>query len=171
MMVVGNKSQRQEIGQTLQDQPLQCGNFEMKEVTTWKWLGQIISVKGLGDSVAQTIASREGKVRGACLEIAQVCNDWRARAVGGLDKALLLWEICVVPSLLHGCGTWVGITAAMEKRLNDLQLWFARLALQVGKALQGHPQGRPHLGDRSPQHEAEDLDREGDACVSHSITG
>ena len=39
----------------------------------------------------------------------------------------------VVPSLLHGCGTWVGITAAIEKKLNDLQLWFARLALQVGK--------------------------------------
>ena len=67
------------------------------------------------------------------MEIAQVCNDWRARAAGGLDTALLLWEVCVVPSLLHGCGTWVAVTAAMEKRLNDLQLWFARLALQVGK--------------------------------------
>ena len=132
-VLVGNKTQRQDLRQGFQGKPLMCGNFEVKEVTTWKWLGQMISGEGLGASVAQTIASREGKVRGACLEIAQVCNDWRARSAGGLETALLLWESCVVPSLLHGCGTWVGITAPMEKKLNDLQLWFARLALQVGK--------------------------------------
>ena len=48
--------------------------------------------------------------------------------MGGLDTVLMVWEVCVVPSLLHGCGTWVAVTAAIEKRLNDLQLWFARLA-------------------------------------------
>ena len=133
VVVVGNKAQRQQIHQELLNKPLMSGEVETQEKETWKWLGQIMSGKGLGDSIVQTISAREGKIRGASLEIAQICNDWRARAVGGLDTALLLWEVCVVPSLLHGCGTWVAITAAMEKRLNDLQLWFARLALQVGK--------------------------------------
>ena len=31
-------------------------------------------------------------------------------------------------------------------------------------------QCRPHLGDRSPQHEAEDLDQEGDACDEDMVT-
>ena len=86
VVVVGNKVQRQQILQVLRDKPLMCGNFETKEKETWKWLGQIISGKGLGDSIAQTITSREGKIRGACLEIAQVCNDWRARAAGGWTR-------------------------------------------------------------------------------------
>ena len=79
-----------------------------------------------------TIVAREGKIRGAGLEIADIINDWRARAAGGLGTALLLWETCVIPSLLYGACTWVGMTAASVRRLNNLQRWFARLVLQVG---------------------------------------
>ena len=63
-------------------------------------------------------------------------NDWRARAAGGLDTALLLWERCVIPSLLYGAGTWVDVSATTIKSLNNLQRWFLRLVLQV-------PQGTP----------------------------
>ena len=45
---------------------------------------------------------------------------------------MMLWEVCVVPSLLHGCGTWVQMSAATENKLDDIQRWFARLILQVG---------------------------------------
>ena len=68
----------------------------------------------------------------ACLEIADVIQDWRAQVVGGIDSALLMWEACCVPSLLVGAGTWVGITPAAERRLEALQHWFLRLVLRVG---------------------------------------
>ena len=110
-----------------------CGNFETKEKNQDKWLGQILSSAGLADSVLQTVISREGKIRGACLEISLIINDWRAQSLGGMETALMLWETCCVPSMMHGAGTWVEMNKATEKRLNTLQCWFVRLILQVGQ--------------------------------------
>ena len=45
----------------------------------------------------------------------------------------MLWEVCCIPSLMHGAGTWVEISKAAEKTLNSLQLWFVRLVLRVGQ--------------------------------------
>ena len=87
---------------------------------------------GLPKSVAATVQSREGKIRGACLEIAQIVNDWRAHIVGGMETGLLLWEACCVPSLFNGAGSLIEISKATEKKLNQIQYWGLRLFLQVG---------------------------------------
>ena len=83
----------------------------------------------MAGTVAETVAAREGKIRGACLE---VVNDWRARAVAGLESALFLWESVCVPSLFHGAGTWTEISTETENKLNQIQLWYLRLVLQIG---------------------------------------
>jgi hypothetical protein len=67
-----------------------------------------------------------------CLEISQIINDWRSQAVGGMETALMLWEVCCVPSLLHGAGTWTDISKQTEKQLNQCQNWFFRLILRTG---------------------------------------
>ena len=100
----------------MQKNPLLCGKFETKEKDKDKWLGQTISSSGLTDCVAQTVSAKEGKIRGACLEIALIINDWRAQDIGGMKTALLLWESCCISSLLHGAGTWVQINSETEKR-------------------------------------------------------
>ena len=38
-----------------------CGKFEMKQAEKVKWLGQQISAGGLAESVAETVAAKEGK--------------------------------------------------------------------------------------------------------------
>ena len=53
--------------------------------------------------------------------------------MGGFDTALMLWETCCIPSLMHGAGTWVEISSQTEKQLNKLQNWFARLIWRVGQ--------------------------------------
>ena len=131
-LILGTKKQKKEIRTQMKEAPLMCGNFETKEKETEKWLGQSMSNKGLADSVAKTVESREGKVKGACLEIIQIVNDWRAEVVGGMESGLMLWEKCIIPSLLHGAGTWTEMTADSVKRLNGLQRWFMRMLLQVG---------------------------------------
>ena len=136
-LIMGSKEQMKAASKEMETNPVRCGEVELKEQEVWKWLGQHLSSKGLGDSVAVTVAAREGRVRGACLEIAQIVNDWRAGVVGGLDTAILLWEVCVIPSLLHGAGTWVEVTRATIDKLNSLQRWFARLVLQVGPGTPG----------------------------------
>ena len=130
--VIGSHKQREKVRQELTVNPLMCGNFETVLKDKFKWLGQILSTRGLADSVAETITSREGKIRGACLEISNIINDWRAQVCGGMLTALVLWESCCIPSLLSGAGTWTEITTAQEKKLNQLQCWYLKLILQVG---------------------------------------
>ena len=108
----------------LEKEPLMCGNFETKLKEQFKWLGQILSSGGLAESVAATVESREGKIQGACLEIAKIVNDWRSKIVGGMETALMLWEVCCIPSLLHGAGIWTKISSKTEKQLNRCQNWF-----------------------------------------------
>ena len=131
-MVIGSKKQRDAIQAKIEEEPLVCGKYETKFVEDEKWLGQYISARGLADSVDRTVKAREGKINGACQEIAEIVNDWRSRVVGGMESAILLWESCCVPSLLHGSGTWVEIAPQTEKTLNSIQLKFVRLILQVG---------------------------------------
>ena len=131
-ILMGSHQQKQKMKVELQKEPLMCGNIETKLKDKFKWLGQILSSGGLGDSVAATVSSREGKIRGACLEIAQIVNDWRSHVAGGMETALLLWESYCVPSLLLGAGTWTQMTAVTEKTLDKLQCWYLRLIYQVG---------------------------------------
>ena len=134
---MGSKSQRNKIREELEKNPLMCGDMETVLKESFKWLGQVLSSGGLSDSVAATVEAREGKIRGACLEISHIVNDWRSQIVGGMETAILLWEACCIPSLLNGAGTWVNISKATEKRLNQIQYWGLRLFLQVGP-------GTPH---------------------------
>ena len=105
-ILIGSKKQRTKIQAELEKDPLMCGDIQTDLKESFKWLGQILSSGGLADSVAATVQSREGKIRGACLEISQIVNDWRSHIVGGMETGLLLWEACCVPSLLNGAGTW-----------------------------------------------------------------
>ena len=66
--VIGSLKQRNQVKQALEAQPLMCGQFETNLVDKFKWLGQILSTRGLSDSLAETVAEREGKTRWACLE-------------------------------------------------------------------------------------------------------
>ena len=81
-IIIGSQQQKFKITQELQNKPLMCGQIEIKETQTDKWLGQYLSGKGLSDSVQKTIEARVGKVKGACLEIAGIIQDWRLQVVG-----------------------------------------------------------------------------------------
>jgi hypothetical protein len=131
-LIICSKKDSQKATSELANNPLMCGEFETKMKSEYKWLGQILSSNGLAASVSSTVLSREGKIRGACLEIAVVVNDWRCNTVGGMETALMLWETCCISSLLHGAGTWTEIDKQTEKHMNQLQNWYLRLILRVG---------------------------------------
>ena len=71
---IGSTKQISWVKKDLEANPLMCGNFETELKQKIKWLGQILSCKGLADSVTETVSAREGKIRGACLEIAKICQ-------------------------------------------------------------------------------------------------
>ena len=106
-IVIGTKKQKDKASDSMEEEPLMCGDFETKEKEEEKWLGQILSQAGLADCVEKTMIARVGKIKAACLEIVQIVNDWRTGVVGSIETAILLWEAGIIPSLLHGAGTWV----------------------------------------------------------------
>ena len=132
LIVMGTKNQKKKIMDEIERNPIMCGDVKMKVKVADKWLGQQLSTDGLAGSVEATVQAREAKIKGAALEVANIVNDWRSEAAGGMNSALLLWEACIIPSLLQGAATWVNISSKTMKKLNSLQQWFVRLILQVG---------------------------------------
>ena len=128
----GTNKQKNKLKEELAENPLMCGEVEMKMTDADKWLGDYLHTDGLAASVLETISQREGKVKGAALEIAAIVDDWRSHVVGGFVSGFLLWESCCVSSLLHNSGSWVGLSGQAEQRLESLQLWFLRLLLRQG---------------------------------------
>ena len=62
-----------------------------------KYLGDILSIEGLSESVQCTVKDREGKVKGSIYELRAIIEDFRMQAVGGIEAALDLYESCVGP--------------------------------------------------------------------------
>ena len=96
-----------------------------------KYLGQVLHEGGLTMSVQATIQERMGKVKGAIHTTASMLDTVELQAMGGLMAAKYLWEGAIVPSLLNGAGTWVGITPREEDMCENLQLMYWRTILQV----------------------------------------
>ena len=103
VITIGTKKQREETKIQLKTNPIMCGKSEMKQAEKEKWLGQQISARGLAESVAETVAAKEGKIKAACIEVANTA------LVQPLDSNI----------------------KSDRNRLNNLQRWFVRLILQV----------------------------------------
>ena len=125
-ILMGSKKEVEEARKRVQDSPMMCGSFKMKELKEEKWLGDYL-VGGLKESFMVTIQKRESKTRRASFEIVNIVKDYRAQLVGGFQTGLVLWESCVIPSLLYNCSTWVEVGREEEKALTDQQDYFLRL--------------------------------------------
>ena len=103
--------------------PLHLGGFQVKRKDSDKYLGQILHTDGVRASCAATIASRAGKITGATFEVQSIVENFKMQAIGGLMAAWELWEKALVPSLLNGAGTWMGITSKEEETLDKIQVF------------------------------------------------
>ena len=113
--------------------PLKFGDFPAKRKISDKYLGQIIHEGGLTASIEATILERTGKVKGAIYLTKTIIETFQMQGIGGMMAARTLWEGAIVPSLLHGAGTWVGSTVATDKMCEELQLLHWRTMFQLPK--------------------------------------
>ena len=74
---------------------------------------------------------REGKLKGAAMEVKSIIEDYEMKAMGGLVAAWELWERALLPSLLAGAGTWLGKIDETVKRCNKIQNFYWRLIFKV----------------------------------------
>ena len=80
-----------------------------------------------------TVAERSGRIKGATREIKTIMEEYQMQAIGGMMAAWELWERALIPSLLSGAGTWIGMGKS-EKAVDmceNLQNYFWRVMLQV----------------------------------------
>ena len=95
-----------------------------------KYLGQTFQ-SDLATSALATVKDRQGKIKGATIEIRSIIEDYQMQAMGGLTAAWELWERALIPSLMSGAGTWLGDIAAAIKLCNEIQNFYWRSILKV----------------------------------------
>ena len=111
--------------------PIKCGEFDVKEKLQDKYLGDVFHNDGLAASVRATVKDRQGKVKAAIMETAAIVEDCRSQCIGGFMAAIDLWELAIIPTLLYNAGTWTEIDDDTIEILEELQLFFLRMILQV----------------------------------------
>ena len=126
VIVMGSKKNKKDIEEEMKKQPLTlCGKI-MKNTTTEKYLGDVISSEGLAESVTATVLKRKGIAIASILETKAVIEDCRANAVGGLVVGIEIWELAILPQLLNNSETWTNIDNKTLGVLEDIQLMFYR---------------------------------------------
>ena len=104
---------------------------KMKTSNTVKHLGDYISTS-LANSVQVTVNKRVGISNHSVYEIRSLIDDQRANALGGLSLSFLVWEMAVIPSLIHNSENWLGINKKTINELEKIQLKHLRVSLAVG---------------------------------------
>ena len=130
-VVMGSSKYKEEIRKQVEEELIMFGSFETKEKKADKYLGDIFSSEGLGDSIVKTIQDRAGKVKIAMMEVKGVMEDFRMQAVGGIMGAWDLWNSAILPSLLCNCSTWTELPTKAVDLCEELQNLFIRIMLQV----------------------------------------
>ena len=82
----------------------------MKEKSSDKYLGDILSCGGLASSAHETIMDRYSRVFAGIIETRAIVQDCRSQVVGGITAGLDIWESAHIPSLLNNCENWIQVS-------------------------------------------------------------
>ena len=115
----------------LKNTPITLYGKEMKEVNSFKLLGDYISVN-LEESVHETVLKRSKVAKHAIHEIRLIIEDSRADTLGGINVAFAIWEQAVLSMLLYNSESWSNISKKTFKILNDLFNTFYRCIFRIG---------------------------------------
>jgi hypothetical protein len=100
IILLGSDKYKRKVEEELKDNPVYLTNFKLNIKSSEKYLGQTIQTN-LSASAFETVKQREGKLKGAAMEVKAIIEDYEMKAIGGLAAAWELWERALLPSLLH----------------------------------------------------------------------
>lgn len=165
VITIGTKK-REKTKIQLKTNPNMCGKSEMKHAEKEKWLGQQISARGLSESVAETVAAKEGKIKAACIEVDNIVNNWRTEIVGGAETAMISWEACIILSR-----TRAAPGLKYQERLKQTEQSSKVVCEAHFSGATKHTCACPHLGNWSDRHKAKNMERKVDAYPSRKKPG
>ena len=120
-VIVGTKKYREKMENEAAANPVKFGNFVCKPSASEIYLGEVIHSQGLEAGVEATINNRLGKVRRAMFKAKALMEDFRLQAISGMEGAWIIWEKSIIPTLLSGCGSWVGIGQKTYEKVDQIQ--------------------------------------------------
>ena len=118
-ILLGNNTAVNKIRNLIKENPLFLKGEKIKEEQFEKYLGDQIHSDGLKQSTATTIDKRYWIAMSAVLEISAILDDFRVHIPGGINSALNLWELAVIPMLLNNADTWDIISDDTVKKMTS----------------------------------------------------
>ena len=118
----GRKKNVELIRETINNsQKLKLCNQDVRVKEKGEYLGDILHELGLSRSVRETIDKRYGRTFATIIEVTSILEDFRIDTLGGLKAGLDIFELAIIPSLLHNADTWVEIDSEAEEKLEKIQ--------------------------------------------------
>ena len=130
LLILGSKKFKDKIKGDIKESQICLNNFTLKTKFSDKYLGQVFE-SDLSSSALATVRQREGKIKGAAIEIKSIIEDYCMQAMGGLVAAWELWERALIPSLLAGAGTWLGDISEAVTLCNSIQNFYWKIILKL----------------------------------------
>ena len=120
-VIIGDKKYREEMNLEVKASPVMFGSLKCQPSDSEVYLGEVIHSQGLEAGLEATIDSRLGKVRGAMFKAKAIIEDFKLQAIAGMEGAWILWERAILPTLLSGCGGWIGAGSRIYQKLDRIQ--------------------------------------------------
>ena len=130
ILILGSEKYRNQMKNNVKYSPIPFNKFTLETKSQDKYLGQIFD-SDLGTSALATVKDRQGKLKGAAIEVKSIIDDFQMQAMGGLVAAWELWEKPLIPSLLSGARTWLGNIKEAISLCNKIQQFYWRTVLKV----------------------------------------
>ena len=130
-IIFGSKSQRNNMLNKLKNDPIKMGDSSLPNTKADTYLGDVIHQEGCEKSITETIDNRIKKQKNKIEEIIQLAESPVMSITGNSVPAFKLFDSIIIPSLLHNCESWIGITDKHISTLQDFQNDFIRRVLKV----------------------------------------
>ena len=115
----------------LKDDPIKMGDSELPNTTADTCLGDVIHEEGCEMSITETINARIKKQKNKVEEIIQLAESPVMSITGNSVPAFKLYESIIIPSLLHNCEFWIGLTDQHISTLQKFQDEFIKRVLRI----------------------------------------
>ena len=112
---------RDKLKEELKVQPTILQGFEMQSKPMETYLGMQFSENGTADTITKTLLARRVKCLVKCADLKQKLQDPRVQALGWLVTAVTVFKATIVPTLLYGCGAWVGLNKGHKELIESIQ--------------------------------------------------
>ena len=115
----------------LKDHTIKMGVSEFPNTAADTYLGDVIHEEGCEMSITETINTRIKKQKNKVEEIIQMAESPVMSITGNSVPAFKLYEAIIIPSLLHNCESWIGLTDKHISTLQKFQDDFIRRVLRI----------------------------------------